>query len=158
MSQPRPPIALRPTQRRRFEAVLTSLDDALVKIEQLVGAPQTLERRLTHVVADVPSTLLEQAQPLLKSLRTRINEGVERMDLHPTVLRTSQHVRAVLSLQVIQFEDSRTKAMLGYGALPPESGLEVERYVQAMIDDLAELRHLLLPPRTRHDGDRGTSA
>jgi len=155
VTQAGPDIPLRRSQRRRFEVVLQSLDEALSRLETLVSAPETLDRPLHRLVADIAPDRLQRARPLVQALRARITEGIARMDLQPGVMRTSQYVRAILSTQRIQLEDSRAAALRGYAALRPEAAARVEQYVGAMVDDLDALTHTLLAPTSPDESTDG---
>lgn len=146
MTDRRSPIVLRDSQRRRFEVALAALEEALVRVEQLVVAPDGLQRPLTRVVADIAPERMHAAEPRMRALRLLADQGIARMRLRPSVLRASQHVRALLSTQLVRFEDCGPSAMRGYAAIDSATAQQVEVFVEEILVELGELRRLLLAP------------
>ncbi len=121
-------------QRRHFSVLLVSLDEALARIEQLSNPDGRAWGPLTEYTADLPPDFAAVAAPLIADLRRRIVELSVTLGTEGREMSRSRSIRAMVTSATIRLEDSRARALRGYGAVDPS----VHEQLDPVLDDLIE--------------------
>jgi hypothetical protein len=146
MSDPAPSIPLNGPQRRHFEVVLASLEDALLRVEQLASGTGTDARELTQVDHDVPPAFAVALGPSLAALRAQVSALARSMALEGRRPSTKRTIRAVLTSQIVHLEDSDARRLRGYGEVDPRVPALLDPALAALIGELRELLFALEHP------------
>ena len=128
--------ALNVPQRRHFEVVFASLEDALARVEQLAASTGPDVRLLTQRSADARTDFSERASPIIASIRERLGKLVRAMALeakHPSTART---IRALLNAQIVHLQDSNARHLRAYGDVDPRATTTLDPELQAIERDL----------------------
>lgn len=128
--------ALNGPQRRHFEVVFASLEDALVRIEQLVAVTEPDARLLTKRSADVRSDFSDRASPFVASIRERLCRLAPAMELEQTRSSTARTIRALLNAQIVHLQDSQARRLRAYGEVDPRAATTLDPELQAIERDL----------------------
>jgi hypothetical protein len=123
-------------QRRHFEVVFASLEDALVRVEQLAATTVPDARLLTERDADVRKGFTASAGPLIGSIRARLGRLVEAMDLGKKRPSTTRTIHALLNAQIIHLQDSNARRLSAYGNVDPRAATTLDPELQAIEHDL----------------------
>jgi hypothetical protein len=128
--------ALNGPQRRHFEVVLASLEDALVRIEQLAGATGPDARLLTQRSADVRAGFSARVAAPIASIRERIGRLVRATKLEARRPSTARTIRALLNAQIVHLQDSSAHRLRAYGDVDPRATTTLDPELQAIERDL----------------------
>ena len=128
--------ALNGPQRRHFEVVLASLEDALVRIEQLAGTTGPDARLLTQRSADVRAGFSGRVAAPIASIRERIGRLVRALELGAKQPSTARTIRALLNAQIVHLEDSNAHRLRAYGNVDPRAATALDPELQALERDL----------------------
>lgn len=136
MSEAREFPTLNVPQRRHFEVVLASLEEAMVRIEQLSGAHDAEARLLTKEAHDVPVDFLERVAPLIASIRGRLEALARSLDLQPRRPSTHRMIRALLTAQIVHLQDSDARRLRAYGEVDPRVSSVLDPELRALEREL----------------------
>ncbi len=138
-------LKLGENHRRVFSIVLRGLEQMCMEIESW------LEKRpglLCRVEMDLSSEQQEDLRQLVGRMRAEIRRLAAEIEVDPGVKSVRRAVRAVLSSNIVQLEESDASRLRGYGQLSEEAAIKID----------AEMAHLiaLLEQMVGAVGSRGT--
>jgi hypothetical protein len=139
-------IPLNENQRRHFEVVLASLEDALVRTEQMSGPTGIDDRLLTHIAHDVPPEFGSASAPAIAAIRAEIARLAQTMHLEGRRPSTRRMMRAILVSQIVHLEDSDARRLRAYGSVDPRLASTLDPALGALIDILRGLLYDLEHP------------
>lgn len=132
-------------QRRHFEVVLASLENALVHVETLARADSPDARRLTQVEHDLPAGMFERMVPRIAALREHLSRLAAGMRLEAHVRSEARTINALLTSQIVHIQDSYAHTLRGYGDVDPRLAAQLDPVMESIERELvalrAELRH-----------------
>src|SRR6266567_2178743 len=109
---------LNANQRRHFEVLLASLEDALAEVIVAAESPDRGDDRALAVVRhDLPDGFADAALPRIAEAAALIRAAAERWQLSPRELSLRRAVRATLTAQLIRLEESTVEGLRGYGPI-----------------------------------------
>ncbi len=133
-------IELHELHRRRLEATVSLIEDALNRVERLLnkagrsGIVRTVEDHLSH----------EQRTSLLRQVdlfRSELEAFAAHFALERHPLNIQQICNAEMSTAWVMLEDCRPKRMKGYGvAFAPAIAADLEQNVEALLERVRSLR------------------
>lgn len=142
-------------QRRHFEVILASLENALLEVEQLARADSPDARRLTQLEDDLPDGFLDRSQEAVERLRRQLRQLADQMQLEAQHHSKGRTIGAILTAQVTQIQDSYARMLRGYGHVDPDLAPRLDPELASMEEELAELRAILRDRAPRRE-KRGT--
>jgi hypothetical protein len=139
-------IPLNGPQRLHFEVILASLEEAVSDVEQIALGSAHTARRLKRMENDLPPRFWERAAPHVASLRAHAAMLTSVLGLKGLESSANRTVRAVLTAQAVQIEDSLSSHLRGYGPVDPDVPARLDPALLAIKDDLDAMRALLHAP------------
>ena len=138
---------LNANQRRSVEAMLESLEGALLQVERLLPDSRNTDREsgVTIVQNDLPVEFMENAESRIADLRMRILGLARKMDVASRRVSKRRTVRGLLSAQLVRVEDITPARLRSYGELHPSfteqispSLKEIQGSLKALLDLIKE--------------------
>jgi len=138
-----PSIVLNVNQRRHFEVLFRRLEDALTRIEALLGSEPSRQPVLSIEQQDIPDSFRQQARPVLDGLREQVTQFATILDLKPRLLSRARTVAATLSSEAIRVEDSLASQLRGYGEVDPSVAQHLDPALKHIAQTLSALASAL---------------
>jgi hypothetical protein len=110
---------LNANQRRRFEVLLSMLEDELGRIVRVATEPAAPTAALTVMDDDLPADFANRARPMVEGTRGMIRDLAARLRLKPRRVSRRRSISAALTAAVIRIDDSSPDELRGYGAVDP---------------------------------------
>jgi hypothetical protein len=133
MSPKDSPILLNANQRRHFEVLFARLEDALVRVETLLGPASGHPQVLSIIEDDLADSFREQARPVISTLRAQLVRLASDLELRPQRVSRSRVIAATLHNEAIRLQDSVSSQIRGYGEVDPS----VARQLDPILADIA---------------------
>ncbi len=146
MIDPAEPLPMNDPQRTHFEVVLSSLENALLRIEELARGAAADQRVLSTLAPDLPPGFAARAGPPIESVRATVRDLTAAMRLESRSTSSFRTVRALLTSQIVQLEDSEAKRLRGYGPVDPRLAAALNPALESMRADLGAIREALEHP------------
>jgi hypothetical protein len=135
---------LNANHRRHYEVVFARLEDALSQLaEPTVPFSDREPHALTIIHDDLPRGFAVAAAPLVDRARRLIRDAAAHWGLLPRKISRRRVVRASLTAQLIQLEESSASGLRGYGAVREGAAGEIDPVIAELHMIVAELRGLI---------------
>lgn len=138
-------------QRRHFSVLLVSLDEALARIEQLSDPGGHAWGPLTEYTPDLPPQFPAEARPLIDDLRRRLIELSEVLGTEGRRMSRARSIRAMVTSATIRLEDSRARALRGYGTVDATVHEQLDPVLDDLIEQFRQIARLAAEPPSRPD-------
>jgi len=130
-------------QRRHFAVILASLENALEEIVALAAHDASDGRHLTELAHDIPEGYYQRVRPAIDAIRTQLVQLAEAMQVEPHLQSKGRTIRAMLTAQINQLQDSYARTLKRYGAVDPHLASALDPRLEAIEQALTEMRAAL---------------
>jgi hypothetical protein len=136
---------LNANQRRSVEAMLESLEGALLQVERLLPDSRGVDQDsgVTVVQNDLPLEFTANAGLRIADLRMRILALARKMDVASRRVSKRRTVRGLLSAQLVRVEDITPSRLRSYGELHPSFNEQISPSLKDIQGSLKELLELI---------------
>jgi len=135
---------LNANHRRHYEVVFARLEDALSQLaEPTVPFSDREPHALTIIHDDLPPGFADAAAPRIARARQLIRAAATRWGLTPRQVSRRRVLRASLTAQLIQLEESRASGLRGYGEVGEGAAVEIDPVIAELHPLVAELLALV---------------
>lgn len=136
-------IRLNAHQRRRFEVLLASVEDALLVVDELSTPVRADDRALTKVRDDLPQGFAGRVAPNVARARARLVALANALSIEARQPSARRTIEALLTAEIVRLQDSEASKLGGYGAVDPSVATALDPVVRALEADLTAIRRAL---------------
>jgi hypothetical protein len=132
-------IVLNANQRRHFEVLFARLEDALVRVETLLGPATGPAPVLSIIDNDLANSFRDYATPILDELRAQVAQLATVLALQPRRLSRSRVIAVTLNSEAIRVQESVSSHLRGYGDVHPS----VTQHLDPILTNIAQTLNAL---------------